>query len=297
MQDGPVANQRAYAGLCLAALGWAAAFIAGKIVLAELTPLVAASWRYAVATTVLFPFAWRTRGALGTGRVMLPLFLMVGCGGILYPWLFLSALERTSATNTALLIALNPALTVLLSPLVGELPDRRRIGGMLTALAGAGIVISGGDLAVVRTLGEAGLGDLFALAAAGLWATYNLASRAVVAHLPYALTNALTYGVGGVALFALALPSDPWHQLASASADALAALLVMGVLSSALAGQLFLHGVHTVGVGRAVAFVYLVPVLTAAAAAVFLDEPLSGAQVGGGAAVLAGVYLTTRSTG
>ena len=150
---------------------------------------------------------------------------------------------------------------------------------------------------MVRTLGEARLGDLFALTAAGLWATYNLASRTVVARLPYALTNALTYGVGAAALFTLAWPSDPWHQLASASAGALAALLVMGALSSALAGQLFLYGVHTVGVGRAVAFVYLVPVLTAAAAVAFLDEPLSGAQVGGGAAVLAGVYLATRSTG
>jgi drug/metabolite transporter (DMT)-like permease len=68
----------------------------------------------------------------------------------------------------------------------------------------------------------------------------------------------------------------------------------MVALSSVLAGQLFLYGVHSVGVARTVVFVYMVPVLTAAASTVLLDEPLYAAQVDGGAAVLAGVYVTTR---
>ena len=123
------------------------------------------------------------------------------------------------------------------------------------------------------------LGLLIPLACAGLWATYNLASRLVVAHLPHALVNALTYGVGGMALFVLSSPSGPYGQLTSASASAVGALVVMGAVSSALAGQFFLHGVRTVGVGRSVAFVYLVPVLTAAGARATLNEPLSAAQM------------------
>ena len=31
-----------------------------------------------------------------------PLVWMILCGGVLYPWLFLLALSRTTATNTAL---------------------------------------------------------------------------------------------------------------------------------------------------------------------------------------------------
>ena len=62
-----------------------------------------------------------------------------------------------------------------------------------------------------------------------------------------------------------------------------------------LAGQLFLYGVHTVGVGRTVVFVYIVPVLTALLSAVLLGEPLLPAQIVGGAAVLAGVWVTTRA--
>jgi drug/metabolite transporter (DMT)-like permease len=278
----------------VSALAWAGAFIAGKIVLAHFTPLAAASWRYAVATAVLAPFAWRARGTLALRPLLLPLCLMITCGGVLYPWLFLSALQRTSAANTSLLIALNPALTVLLSPLVGEVPDGRRVAGMLTALAGAAIVITNGDVTRLSGLGEHAVGDLLALVCAVLWATYNLASRLVVAHLPHALVNALTYGVGGIALFALSSPTDPYAQLATASTSAVFALVVMGAVSSALAGQFFLHGVRTVGVGRSVAFVYLVPVLTAVGARLALNEPLSAAQIVGGGIVLGGVALATR---
>src|SRR2546426_637449 len=200
------ARRLAYAGLSLSTVGWAAAFIAGKVALADMTPLSVAVWRYALASTVLLPFALRQRPANGIGRAAAPLAVMVVCGGVLYPWLFLLALAHTSATNAALLIALNPVFTLLLSPLVGERLDRYRLAGVTLALAGATVVITAGDVSAL----------------------------------------------------------------------------------------LFLVGVRTVGVGRTVVFVYLVPVLPAVLSATILGEPFRVAQVVGGSAVLGGVYWTTR---
>jgi drug/metabolite transporter (DMT)-like permease len=68
----------------------------------------------------------------------------------------------------------------------------------------------------------------------------------------------------------------------------------MALLSSVIAGQLFLTGIRQVGVARTVVFVYLVPVLTALASAVVLGERLHAAQAVGGVAVLAGVWRTNR---
>lgn len=160
----------AYAGLGMASLGWASAFVLGKFALAEMTPLAVATWRYAVASLVLLPFAWRSRaegspgdvvdaiavgeepamfhesqrasaGPLLPRRVAAALAVMVISGGVLYPWLFLGALARTSATNTSLLIALNPLLTLLLTPLVGERLGRQRLIGATLAFLGAILVI------------------------------------------------------------------------------------------------------------------------------------------------------------
>jgi drug/metabolite transporter (DMT)-like permease len=288
-------STRAYAGLCVASLAWASAFILGKVVLAQIGALSAGAWRHAIAALVLLPFAWRRRGAANLRAARLPLAVMVVCGGVLYPWAFFAALQRTSATNTSLLIALNPALTFLLAPLVGESYTRRGLLGIALALTGAALVITHGDLAVLRGLTSAHSGDLLALVAAAIWATFNLASRGVVTHLPHALTNTLVYGLGCLGLFALAAPEHPWQQVAAASPAALASLLAMVALSSVLAGQLFLNGVHSVGVARTVVFVYMVPVLTAVFSSLFLGEPLLGAQLAGGAAVLAGVWVTTRA--
>ena len=283
----------AYAGLSVSTFGWAAAFIAGKVALADMTPLSVAVWRYALASTVLLPFAVWQRPARGIGRAVAPLALMVVCGGVLYPWLFLLALAHTSATNTALLIALNPVFTLLLSPLVGERLDRPRVAGVSLALAGATVVITAGDLHRLVAL-SLERGDLLAVAAAASWALFNLASRPVVARLAPAFANCVVYGLGGLALYALARSDAPWAQLAAATPAARGGVVLMALLSSVMAGQLFLVGVRTVGVGRTVVFVYLVPVLTAILSTALLGEPFRVAQAVGGSAVLGGVWWTTR---
>jgi drug/metabolite transporter (DMT)-like permease len=287
--------RRAYLGLCAASLFWATAFIAGKVVLAELTPLTAAGLRHLAAALLLLPFAWRARRRADPLAVLLPLSVMILCGGVLYQWSFMAALQRTSATNASLLVALNPAFTVLLAPLVGEPLSSRGVAGVLMALAGAAVVITHGDPTVLLALLHARSGDLLAILAAVLWAVFNVCSRHVVGHLPHAMTNALCYGIGSLVMLALATPEAPFAQLAHASTPAVLALLAMVVLSSVLAGQCFLYGVHTVGVGRTVVFVYLVPVITAVLSALFLGEPLLGSQVVGGVLVLAGVWITTRT--
>lgn len=287
------ATTLAYAGLGVTSVCWAAGFIAGKVAVDAMTPLAVAAWRYAIAAAILLPFAVTQRPARGLRAAAGPLALMIVCGGVVYPWLFLTALAHTSAVNTALLIALNPAITLLLTPLVGERYERRRLAGVCLALVGAAVVITRGDPAAVVGSGLHA-GDALALAAAVMWAVVNLASRGVVDHLAPAFTNCVVYGVGGCALSLLGRPETLWSEFHAAPAAAVAGVFVLAGLSSVLAGQLFLIGIRTVGVGRTVVFVYLVPVLTALLATTLLGEPFGAAQAAGGAAVLAGVYWTTR---
>jgi drug/metabolite transporter (DMT)-like permease len=285
----------AYLGLSCAALCWASAFIAGKLALVELTPLTLAAWRYVFAVAMLLPFVLRRSAWRGIGDHPGRLAVMVLCGGVLYPSLFLGALSRTTATNTSLLIALNPTLTALLAPLAGERIDPRRLPGILLALLGAALVITKGDLGRIGEIGHAS-GDVLAVVAASCWVGFNVASRRVVGRARPAAINSVVYGVGALALFALASPEEPVRQFTTASASAIVSVIVMAALSSALAGQLFLVGVRAVGVTRSAIFVNFVPVLTAGLAALLLDERPDAGQLLGGAAVLAGVWWTTRPT-
>jgi drug/metabolite transporter (DMT)-like permease len=284
----------AYAGLTAASLGWASAYVAGKLALAEMTPLTVATWRFAVAAVILVPFGMRGAPWRAVRLVAGPLIVLVVCGSVLYPWVFLSALSRTTATNTALLIALNPVFTILLAPLVGEILSAQRLAGVTLALLGAATVITKGD---VRHLTAVSLnsGDLLAVAAAAIWSVFNLASRHVVLRLSPAFTNSVVYVVGGLALSVLALPEHPWAQLRTASASAIGGVVIMAVGASVFSGQFFLMGVRTLGVSRAVVFIYLMPVLTAVLSALLLGERFGLPQLLGGGAVLAGVYWSTRA--
>lgn len=285
----------AYAGLTFATLGWASAFVMGKIIVSEMAPLSAAAWRYGIAAVLLLPFAWRGRAVAGGLRgARTALVVMIACGGVLYPWLFLAALQYTSATNTSLLVALSPVMTILLAPLIGESLSRARVGGAALALGGAGVVITRADFGLLAAL-SANPGDLIALAAAASWAAFNLASRRVVARLSPAATNFAIYALGALVLFGLAVPEQPVTQLARSSALVTAGIFGTALLSSVLAGQCFLIGVRVLGVGRTVVFIYLVPVLTALLSASFLGEELALPQLLGGAAVLGGLYWFSRA--
>lgn len=283
----------AYLGLTIATLGWASAFIAGKVVLAEMTPLVASAWRYAVAVVLLLPFAFRGVSKVRFRPLAPALMVLLVCGGVIYPWCFLSSLRYTSATNSSLLIALNPVFSVLAAPFVGERLTRHRIAGVFLAMCGAVIVITHGEVSRLLAL-SLNVGDVFALGAAVTWAAFNIFGRRVVLHLQPATINCLIYAVGGIALSALGASEHPLQQLLSASPRAVGGILVMSVAASVLAGQLFLMGLRAIGVGRAVVFIYLVPVLTAMLSSLLLEEPLLLSQVAGGSAVLAGVYLSSR---
>jgi drug/metabolite transporter (DMT)-like permease len=179
---------------------------------------------------------------------------------------------------------------------VGERVDVRRFGGLALALLGAVTVITHGSPSQVVRLVANPLnnGDVLALLAAGCWACFNLASRRAVAVLSPSTINGLVFGTGSLALFVLARDDEPLRQLSAASPATLESIVVMALLSSVLAGQFFLSGVRTVGVNRSVVFVYLVPVLTAVSSVALLGEAFHVSQAIGGAAVLGGVYLTTR---
>ncbi len=286
----------AYAGLVLTSIAWALAFIAGKVTMREFTPLPAAALRYLTATSVLLPLAWRDRHRPVQWRgVAAPLLIMTLCGGLLYQWLFLAALQRTSATNASLLIALNPVFTLLFSPFGGERIERGAVFGVILALLGATTITLGGQWQGALGLTEGwNTGDLLALAAAVAWATFNVASRRVVGKLSGAQINLIVYGSGGVILFVMSQGEAPLQQLAHASWAAIGGIVTMALLASVGAGLFFLHGVRIVGVSRTVIFVYLVPVMTAALSALFLGEPILISQVIGGTFVLAGLYCASR---
>jgi drug/metabolite transporter (DMT)-like permease len=78
------------------------------------------------------------------------------------------------------------------------------------------------------------------------------------------------------------------------SGSAWAAILFVGVFSSALAHGLWVRGVARIGPNRASVFIHLMPVFGALLAITFLGEQLGAYHVAGGLLTVLGILLTTR---
>jgi len=78
------------------------------------------------------------------------------------------------------------------------------------------------------------------------------------------------------------------------SGGAIAAILYVGVMATAVSFSMYNWAVSAVGVGSASQFVYLTPVFASLMAVAFLGETFRGFHVAGVILIFGGIYVATR---
>lgn len=169
-----------------------------------------------------------------------------------------------------------------------------RAAALSIALGGLVVVVLGGS-------GDSGRISVVGLALAGLaaacQATYLVASRSGFTRVPSQQATGLILAGGAVLMWLVAAPAEvasghPGAWLASPTAWA--AIGIASVVGAALAKVWMLRGVRRVGGTRAAVLMLAEPVTGVLLAAVLLSQGLTGLQLAGGVAVLAGALLAQR---
>ena len=288
----PPAPWAVYAKLVGVAAIWGGTFIAGRVATAEMAGTSAALWRYLFASAALVAAARALEGGLPglAVRQWLGVTLLGATGVAAYNLFFMFGLKSVPAGRAALIVALNPAVTLLGAALfLGEPLVRRKLAGIALALAGAAIVIGHGNpLALLE--GALGAGEALIFGCVISWSVFTLVAKHLMAGLsPLAVT---TYAsLTGTLMLAVATLVEGAPFLPQASAWAWFALVFLGVLGTAVAFVWYNDGVRRLGAARAPVFINLVPVAAVALAWALLDERVEAAMLGGGALVLAGIYV------
>ena len=145
-----------------------------------------------------------------TGHDWLRLAGLGVVGHVLYQFLFIGGLSRTSVANSSLMLATTPVVIAVVSAVLGY----ERIGRM--HWLGAAISTAGLYLVVGRGFalgGERMTGDLMMLGAVCCWALYTLAARPLMSrHSPVAVTG-LSMALGTVVYVAVGLAEGPCRGL------------------------------------------------------------------------------------
>jgi drug/metabolite transporter (DMT)-like permease len=202
--------------------------------------------------------------------------------------IFFSAVQITSVANATIIGALQPLLLLaVVGPLFGERP--RLSDGLwgVVAVAGAAAVVFGGDAGGANSAG----GDLLAVGALLAWSGYFILSKTARAGL-----TSFEYLTGLSLVSAVLVIPVPFlldQPLGSPTGGAWVQITAIALVNGAL-GHFLMNWSHAHVPLVAVSLLTLgIPVVSAAVAAVFLDEPLELLQVAGMAVVVGALAVVS----
>jgi drug/metabolite transporter (DMT)-like permease len=166
------------------------------------------------------------------------------------------------------------------------------LGGLLLGLAGVGLLSGLGD----RSHGISALGVFIILGAAAMWALGTIMARRVTLPSSPALASGMQLLCGGAALLALSAAAGEFGslhlgQISTRSWLALGYLIVFGSIVAFSAYGIAIRALPTATVAT---YAYVNPVIAVLLGALILNEQLTPAMLAGGALIVGAVVLVVR---
>ena len=287
---------REYAVLTLLALIWGASFLFIRVAVLEISPFDLVFFRLGIASLVLLPVVLiRPRLIKGWQRYI-PGFLLVGLFNTALPYsLFGYGEQHIPSGHASIINATTPLFAVVLTAVLPGIVHAR-----LTARRGLGALISfAGVLVLVGPNALQGTDTLLAygacLLAAGLYAISNVLARMMLHDAPLLAQAFFIDFAGFLFILPFALVSGlPQHV---PSAGAIASILTLATLGTAVAFLMFYWLLQHVGVLRTSLVTYLLPCTALVWGAVLLHESITANVIAGLALVLAGIAIINNLFG
>ncbi|WP_018151666.1 DMT family transporter [Leeia oryzae] len=284
-----------YLKLILTTLFWGGSFIAAHVAVGSLPPMVAAWLRFLIACICLFGLMYRKEGLPSLSKQQLLAVFGLGVTGILaYNYFFFKGLSLIPASRAALLVALNPILTVVADALI----FRRRLAlsrlvGVVLSLVGTVWVVSQGNPDFLLQM-HGGMGELIILGACLSWVAYTMISKLAVTGLSPLTSTTLSSLIGFVLITPFALNEGLIGFLPGLHMKDWYLAAYLAIPGTVLAFSWYAEGIKAVGAQRTIIFTNLVPVFGVLLSVILLGEHLSMATLLGGCLTVVGVFLTNR---
>lgn len=277
-----------FAVLCIA---WGVPYFFIKIALLELPPVCVAWGRITLAALILLPIAWR-RGVLPAVLRHKGAILAFAIAELVFPFSAIAYGEQwVSSSLAGILVAAVPLTVLLIAPLFGvrERLNARRLLGLAIGFSG-----------VVALLGlDNGHGPM-------LWAGVAAIAIAVIGYAVGPLivqrhlrevdelgALSLSLVAASIILLPIAWIGAPAHL---PSAVPLLAVVVLGVVCTALALLLYFYLIHDAGAARASLVAYVCPAVAAILGVAVLDERFGPSSLAGLVMILFGSWLASNKT-
>jgi len=214
----------------------------------------------------------------------------------LFPLLFNGALQFTTASRGAVILATMPLGAAVLARATGqERLTRRQLLGVLLSVVGVIVVFAEGGIGPGENRREL-LGNAMMVAASACGAVYGMLAKPVLSRLPAIVVTGGSMLAGAVLLAPIALASDLTGDISRLDARTALLVLFLGTGGGALAYWLIMFALARLTPSQAIAYINVNPLVATLLGALLLDETLSSRFLLGFGLVAAGLILANWPT-
>jgi drug/metabolite transporter (DMT)-like permease len=269
---------------------WGLSFIATKIALREINPLLIINLRLLLAVPLLGIIAVLSKRSLKLRPRQFFLVLLLSAISVFHLWIQVTGLHYTSAANTGWIIGTTPIFIAIMSYIfLKEKLVAREFTGIGISIAGLLLLISKGDFTSLSFI--TGKGDLLVLASCVTWGLYSVVNRKIVLDYSPLVSIFYVFVFMAVLSFPFTLNASSVNAVLHLSAQGIYAILFLGIFCAGIAYVLWAQALNRMESANVAAFLYLEPFVTVLGAWLFLGEHLTGFMALSGLIIMLGVAL------
>jgi drug/metabolite transporter (DMT)-like permease len=279
--------------MLLVVLFWGGNYAVSKLAFGEIPPLAFTALRFMAGSLLLWLLLARVEPVRAVPPHLRGRVLLLGLvGNTIYQLCFITGLSRTSATNTALILAAMPTVVTVVSGRLGHerIPARQYLAlalatiGVVAVIAARGFSLERGDWT----------GDLLILGGVACWTVYTIGLRGIGDEI--SSLGVTTWGLlAGTPLLVLAgTPALLGMDWGAVTWRGWAGLAYSTLLSLVAAYFLWSRAVKQLGASRAALYTCASPLVAAFTALLLLGERPTLIHLFGGACIIGGVLLGRR---
>lgn len=276
-----------YVSAIIAAILFGTVSVVAKPTLVTIHPILLASFVYLLASLVATPLIHKKKFSISLKDKGLLMVIAIS-GAVIGPILFFVGLEKSTASDSALLLNGEIIFSVFLAILLFR-EKISRIGYLAVALVIAGVIIVTTDMEFSYSIFDVqNIGNLFIIGATLFWALDNNLSKILSTRLDVARIVQLKSLIGGSILlllvFVLQIPIN-------IELEHLPNILLLGVAGFGASVFFFLHSLKRIGTVKTIMIFSTSSIFGLIFASIFLQESISYFQFIAMIVILSGIYL------
>jgi drug/metabolite transporter (DMT)-like permease len=272
---------------------WGTSFVATKTLLLEIKPVTIIILRLIIASILLTVIAISTKRNFSLNIKSHGWIFILALIAVFHLWIQVTGLQYTTASNTGWIIGTAPIFMAIMGLIFyKEKITLIALSGILLAVTGLLILFGKGDITNIGFMENRG--DLLVLGSAFTWGVYSTVNKKISLSYSPLMTILYLFLMMAIIIIPFNLNSETIASVVHLSWIGWLMVLFLGLFCSGVAYVIWAQALRDMESAKVGAFLYLEPLVTVAAAGLFLKEEITLLMIFSGLLITIGVFLVNK---